>query len=58
MLGVVGLAELAGRGQQLARSDPEAASLDPSEDLGGETTPHGVRLDQDEGSLESHGGGV
>src|SRR5262249_43167737 len=54
MLAVVRLAELAARGQELAGADREAARLDPAENLGGETAPHGVRLDQDQGLLDGH----
>ena len=58
MLGVMRLAELAARGDELARPHREPARLDPAEDLGSEPPPHGVRLDEDECLLHRHGAAV
>ena len=57
VLGVVLLAELAARGEELALADLEAARLDPAEDLGGEPAAHRVGLDEDECLLDGHRGG-
>src|SRR5437588_5592965 len=55
VLGVMRLAQIAARGEELAREHGEAAALDARQDVAGETAPHGIRLDQDHGPLTCHG---
>jgi len=58
VLGVVRLAQLAARGDELAGAYGEATRLDAPKDLRREATPHGVGLDQDECLLHGHRRGL
>jgi hypothetical protein len=54
----MGLAQLAIDVDQLAGTQREAAALDAGQDLAGEPSLDGVRLDQDQGTLDRHGARV
>lgn len=51
---VVPLGELAVDADELGRAHLEPALLEASEDLARQLPPHGIRLDQDHGALDSH----
>src|SRR5207249_3367786 len=55
VLGVVLVGERPVNVDELRGTHGEASSLEAAEDLAGQTALHGVRLDQNQSSLQGHG---